>query len=397
MDIFSVIGSGIGQLGNLFNLVISYPLGLILGLCYRLTGNYALSLLLFTIITRIFLIPLAVKQQRSSAEMVRMRPKIEKLQKKYAKDRVKLNEETMKLYQEENYSPWGGCLPMLIQLPIIYGLFNVVYKPLVYIMGLSVSQVNSVCSALRSVMQAEYSAANSGKILNFNDPRIEIFAAKAMNGNMDKLAFLHKNILPINFHFLGIDLSANPQLAISALALIPILCYLTQVLSSWLGMKMNKAMQGQPGAAMTSNTMVFLFPLMTAWISTTLPAAVGFYWICTNLFMAAQVYVLNKIYSPEKLVAIAEERAEKRREAIRSGKKKQTTMSRLAQMAIEEQKKKSGGADVKTPESDTVTDVDESVDDDDDGKKSKRMIKEENRKRLAESRKHESDDSGGNE
>ena len=123
MEIFNALGSVFGLFGKLFNDVICYPLGFVLRICYILTGNYALSLVIFTLIIRFVLFPLAIKQQKSSAQMMRLKPKMDNIQKKYKKDQAKLQEEMSKLYQEEGYNPLSGCLPLLLQLPILYGLF----------------------------------------------------------------------------------------------------------------------------------------------------------------------------------------------------------------------------------------------------------------------------------
>ena len=109
----------------ILDLLLSRPLGWIINICYQLVGSYGLAIILFTLITKILLLPLAIKQQKSSAAMLRMRPKEEQIRKKYANNKDKLNEEIMKLYQEEHYNPMtSGCLPMLIQLPILYALYR---------------------------------------------------------------------------------------------------------------------------------------------------------------------------------------------------------------------------------------------------------------------------------
>lgn len=113
--------------------IFATPLGWIMKLCYSLVKNYGIALLLFTFITRLVVFPLNVKQQKSTARMAMLNPQLEKLKKKYANNKEKLNEETMKLYSKENVNPMASCLPMVITMVILFSLIPVIYGPLTYI------------------------------------------------------------------------------------------------------------------------------------------------------------------------------------------------------------------------------------------------------------------------
>lgn len=113
--------------------LLATPLGWIMKLCYALVKNYGIALLLFTLITRLVVFPLNVKQQKSTARMAMLNPQLEKLRKKYANNKEKLNEETMKLYSKENVNPMASCLPMVITMVILFSLIPVIYGPLTYI------------------------------------------------------------------------------------------------------------------------------------------------------------------------------------------------------------------------------------------------------------------------
>ena len=121
------------------NSIFGYPLGWLMWLCYKIVSNYGIALIIFTLLTKLILFPLAIKQQKSSLRMARMQPKLEELQKKYGKNKEKYNEEMLKLYDEEKYNPMSGCLPMLIQFPILFGLIDVIYKPMTHIRRMSSS------------------------------------------------------------------------------------------------------------------------------------------------------------------------------------------------------------------------------------------------------------------
>lgn len=386
MEIFSA-------LGTLFNTVICYPLGAVIKFFFNFTSNYALLLLLFTVVVRFCLFPLAIKQQYSQAEMLRMKPKMDKLQKKYAKDKNKLNEEMQKLYAEEGYNPLSGCMPMLAQLPIIYGLYQVVYYPLTYIMWYSNATVNKIAEAMRPFVKQDYP-----NFKDFNDAKSQIYIAKEMGKHLDKLGFLH-NVRNIDFSLFGIkafDLSAEPKFALTILVLIPILCYVTQALSSWLSFRMNRKVQaGQPGAGGMNMSMIFLMPLMSVWFSISFPAAVGFYWILSNTLMIGQVLILQKFFSLERLAEKAQEKSDKRREGIANGTIKPSKLDKLRQQAMEMQKQQmasTGTANSASKEPNvekgekTAEPAVQQVKVNAKGNKSRSQLKDEQRRRLAESR-----------
>lgn len=112
--------------------VIAKPLGWLLDLLYGFIGNYGITIIVFTIIVKLCLYPLYIKSTKSTARMAEVQPKIQALQKKYANDKETLNIKVAELYKEEKFNPMGGCLPMLIQMPIIMGLFALLRNPMLY-------------------------------------------------------------------------------------------------------------------------------------------------------------------------------------------------------------------------------------------------------------------------
>lgn len=112
---------------------IAVPLGYLLTFIYKLVGNYGISLIILTVLVKLLLYPLYFKQIKSTASMSSLQPKMKAIQEKYKNDKEKMNEEMAKLYKEENFNPMGGCLPMLIQVPIIMGLFTLLRNPMRYI------------------------------------------------------------------------------------------------------------------------------------------------------------------------------------------------------------------------------------------------------------------------
>lgn len=293
--------------------LLYYTFGWLLTFFYRLTSNYGYALILFTLVTRALLFPLAIKQQKSTAEMVRMRPKLAEIQKKYAKDKAKLNEANMKLYQEEGYNPLGGCLPMLVQLPIIIGLYAVIRSPMTYIYGLSNSKILQIATDLKNYLPSGFFA--KGKGLNLASvPSFQQTLLAPLMHDHPELLHISSNITLMKFEFAGIDLTQEPGWKLSIFILIPILCYITQFISSWLSVRMTSAANPQQAKGMNTTMIVFM-PLITTWLSISYPASLGFYWVISNVFMIIQVLILNKFYHPIKLAKIAEQRSDLKKQA----------------------------------------------------------------------------------
>ncbi|MDD4564448.1 MAG: YidC/Oxa1 family membrane protein insertase [Eubacteriales bacterium] len=112
---------------------ISRPLGMLLSFLYNYIENYGITLIIFTVIVRSILFPLYADQIKHSARMASVQPKMKELQNKYAHDKEMLNMKMVELYKTEKFNPMRGCLPMLIQMPIIFGLFALLRNPMVFI------------------------------------------------------------------------------------------------------------------------------------------------------------------------------------------------------------------------------------------------------------------------
>ncbi|WHH57251.1 YidC/Oxa1 family membrane protein insertase [Petroclostridium sp. X23] len=253
-------------MGDIFGLLITGPLGSVLSFIYSFTNSYGFAIVLFTIFIKLILLPLAIKQQKSMAEMQKIQPLLTDIQKKYKNDKEKLQVETMKIYQEHKVNPAGSCLPLLIQLPIIFGLYRVIYQPLTYILKMSKEEIAKIAAELS---------------INVRD---EIKIAEQM-----------KNI---NLEFLGLNLAQTPQFnAPSVIWIIPVLAALTTYLSSKLTSTATSGSQNAQAAQMTSSMMT-IFPFMTGFICFSLPAGVGLYWVISNLIQMLQQVALNKLFAP---------------------------------------------------------------------------------------------------
>jgi len=114
---------------------LARPLGILLKMIYDIIGNYGLSIIVFTIVVKMLMVPLTIKQMKSMKQIQEIQPKLKELQEKYKNDKEKLNIKTMELYKEHKANPFGSCLPLLIQFPIIIGLFAALRNPGLYVFG----------------------------------------------------------------------------------------------------------------------------------------------------------------------------------------------------------------------------------------------------------------------
>ena len=295
----------------MFEFVIYRPLGFIIEQIYSLVQNYGWAIIIFTIIVKLILLPLNIKSQKAMKKQQKIQPILMELQKKYANDKEKLQTETMKVYKENNISMMGGCLPLLIQFPILIGLYRVIQSPIKYLLGVdfNLTETMDKVSTLFEAMKTQFPDAVSN-LLKFSPEQIaksyqmqlSNWSAKVGNGEW-----------AIDFGFFGLDLSRNPGEAISAimkgnfadlatvlLILIPILAMFTTWLSMWQSQKMAPQQSGDASAAQMSKGMNAVMPLMTGFFAISLPAGLGIYWIAANLFQMAQQYFLNLYFNKKE-------------------------------------------------------------------------------------------------
>lgn len=360
----------------MFN-IIGTPFGYVLHWLYVLVNDYGVALLLFTLFTKLILLPIAVKQQKSMAKTQLIQPKLAKLQKMYAKNKTKLNEEQMKLYSEEGVNPMSSCLPMLIQLPIIYGLLNVVYKPIHYILQFSNGTISKATDIM--IKNKDAIAAVSGVAKKTLESRPETYLIKAVNESPQLFESISngnfvEKIHNFKYSFLGLSLGDVPSFT-TILILIPIINLLVNVGYSIYMQWQQKKRTGdakQPGGLGMNLLMIVGMPLFSTWFAFQVPAALGIYWIFSTVFMFIQSIFLYRIYSPEKMETIL---------AAEKAKKKKSKKKSFYERALEAQQLQNGMSTAKKPSSEPdVTD--------ENGKKlSKSELKDYERKVLNEARK----------
>lgn len=252
-------------------------------------GKYVFALLLYALLFKLVFLPFAIKQQKSQIAMAKFAPEMERIQAKYRgkTDEVsmqKQQQELIALQQREGFSPLSGCLPVLLQLPIITFLYNVIRGPLSYICKLSANEITKVKAIITSAGITP-AADEIGLVANIQTLGVEGFEG------------IDLSRLP-DFTLWGTNLARTPSFSeLSLLWLIPILAAALTWLSSVLIRKWNN-----PGAATeqnqqmnsTMNTMNIMMPLMTLWMTFSFSGMLGVYWIYQSILGILQSFILSK-------------------------------------------------------------------------------------------------------
>ncbi len=258
-------------------------------------GHYLFGLFIFALLVKLILVPFGIKQQKTSIKQSRLRPKEMAIRKKYAgrNDQVtqrKVQEEVMDLYQREGYNPASGCLPLLIQMPIILILYNVIINPLKYIAGWTAEQIANI----QTTFGIEKLTRGDISLIQYMTPDKHTLINDGLTAaGLEAVDF---SVIP-NFKMGIFDLSATPTFT-TILVLVPILTFVLQFAS----MKLTRRFSYQPmmdaqqqkANKMSMIMMDVLMPAMTTWIAFSVPAAIGIYWAFNNILGVLQQFILYK-------------------------------------------------------------------------------------------------------
>lgn len=288
MNIFNTIGDTLGSL-----------LGFILWFFFDLFNNFVPAIFIFVVIIKMISFPFELKSRKAMLKSAKFSAKTQEIQKKYANNRQKLNEELAKLYEKEGFNPMGGCLPQLLPMLVFTGVYGAVFRPLTNLFHISAEALNSALEVLKTIpgisgdFTSVYSQLEIIKIFPQVSEKLTMFTPEQIS-----------DILDFNqgFNFFGLDLFAVPMTSsFSTLAwLWPVLSALTMFVSMILSQKMSGNTQAAPGCA---KFMPFLFPLLFVSLTLYAPAALGVYYTVFNLISLIQTVLMAKFYSPQSLEA----------------------------------------------------------------------------------------------
>ncbi len=287
---------------------INVPIGYILSFFNKIVGNhYLLAILIFAVVVEIVLIPFGIKQQKNSIKQASLRPKEMAIRKKYAgrddqKTRQKVQEEIQELYQKEGYNPMGGCLPLLIQFPVLILLYNVVINPLKYVCGLSadaITQASAIVQAFNPALDPKMLSTTNTINLMAQIKEVMAVDPEAFV-SIPGMAELTADSFPKLTYFginLGYSPSFTPQTPIHWwLLAVPVLTFVVYFFSSKITRKLSYQPTTENDAQMgCSNKMMdIMMPLFSVYITFITPAAIGIYWIFKSILGVLKQFILKK-------------------------------------------------------------------------------------------------------
>lgn len=280
--------------------------GYLLEFLYNTINNYGLAIILFTVIIKLLLLPLSIKQQRTMKKSSELQEKMKTIQFKYKNDPEKMNQEIMNLYKTENMSPFSGCITAIVQFLLLLSIFYLVRSPLTFMEKVPSENINNYISQLQedgrsiSNVYPEIDLIREYNWLKENNPE---------DANVDKLN--------LKMNFLGLDLSKIPQQNMTdyTVYIIPVL----YILSSFISIKMTTAKQAKMSQEnkksvidaetgeevkeenemdtimQTNKMMSWMMPIMSISIAFVAPLGLALYWLINNLLMIAERIILDKV------------------------------------------------------------------------------------------------------
>ena len=265
--------------------------GYVLNFIYNIVQNYGLAIIIFTILLKLFMLPISIKQQQTMKKSAKLQVKVKEIQEKYSNDQVRQSQELMELYKRENMSPFSGCLSSIFQFVIIISIFYLVSRPLTYMVHFDQKVLNEYIQEISEDKKERASYQ-------------EIAVIREKSKDDERVA--------LNMNFLGLDLSQIPSQNYSdwKVFIIPVL----YVLTSFASMKLTTAIQNtqlkdneenkkseeEESVAEMSKTMTYMMPVMAVSISLIAPLGLALYWLVSNFLMILERLFVNKIFKDEE-------------------------------------------------------------------------------------------------
>lgn len=295
--------------------------GYVLNFIYNLLGNYGWAIIIFSILMKILMIPISIKQQKTMKKSTKLQAKMKEIQFKYKNNPEKLNQETMNLYKSENMNPFSGCLSAIVQIILLFAVFYLVKSPLTYMKKVDTDVINKYSTI---IVQNELSTKSAypeieivREIDNIKELRNKNSDETQENKEENKIKVEEikdeeLDSLKINMDFLGLNLAQVPTRSSDWKAyIIPFLYVIISVVSMRLTTittpKQNKDEKNgekkeeefDPMAQMNKN-MSYMFPIMFLGVALVAPLGLALYWLMNSLLMIIEKLVLNKVLKDEE-------------------------------------------------------------------------------------------------
>lgn len=300
--------------------------GYTLNLLYRWIGNYGVIILVFTFVLKTLLIPFSVKSTKNMMKQQALQPEVDALRRKYKDDNMAFSQAQMELYQKHNVSLAGGCLPSLLGLVIIWPVFRIVSAPLQYISGVSLEKLQNIGQYLQGLglmtEQQVQNLKNSDIVIN----QVLHKSGEALAHSVDQGWIKADELLDLNF--LGMDMGLTPTFNPSLLfgeqshvylplLLIPIFVVLSAFATSYILQRTNpnyqkrkeaiEAAKRNPARTVPNDpteasmkSMQYMMPMIMLFTSFSSPAALGLYWIASNIMAVVQQVFIYALYTKPK-------------------------------------------------------------------------------------------------
>lgn len=284
--------------------------GYLLNFIYGIVNNYGIAIIIFTIILKLVMLPISIKQQKTLKKSAKMQVKVKEIQEKYSNDQVRQSQELMDLYKKENMSPFSGCLSSILQIILVLSMFFLVSKPLTHMRHIDKELLNSYTTQIteKSDSQVRYPEIAIIKEMSDKDANVKL--------NMD---------------FLGLDLSDIPSQDYTnwKVYIIPVLYVITSVISTKITTNMNKKAKEEQDSEKQENSeknseegkelkvkekedkeidtmeemnkqMNLMMPIMAVSIALIAPLGLALYWLVSNVLMIGERLIINKFFKDEE-------------------------------------------------------------------------------------------------
>lgn len=278
--------------------ILGVPLGYIMQFCHFLLSDYGLAIVLFTLLTKIVILPVGIWVHKNSIKMVKIQPAINRLKAKFFGDGERIAEEQSKMFKEQKYNPFASLIPLAIQIILLLGVVAVIYHPFQYVFHTPDAVVEEMYAIANVDTESNYAEIN---LVQAVQQKPELFEDFAQTSSEAKEAV--KNAGEFDLNFFGFDLSWTPS-AVLKTNPVAILAPLLAGLSSWFLCHMqNKinVLQSEQSKANKYGTMIFSVAL-SLYLGFFVPAGVALYWMASNLFGILQIVLLNAIIPPKNYV-----------------------------------------------------------------------------------------------
>lgn len=339
--------------------ILAGPIGFIMELLYRVIPDYGLTIIVLTVLLRLIMFPLTIKQQKSQARMSAYQPMIQEIQNKWKNDKQKQQEEVMKFQEENGMKMTAGCLPMIVNMLVLFGIIAVIQAPMQYVLNVSTDEIaygKAIVQTLdpsQDLQKAGYTAESiligelktnpdwfregaevnadlikgTAAVANASSTSQSEAASSNSNSEKEKAAgntvFVKlseetiEKVNHFNFRFIGLNLAQKPEASNIVSLIFPILSILTMFLSQFIVMKTSGQSQGNKSMLIMTVVMGAMF----GYFAFTIPAGFSLYYTVSNVVMTIQQLVVKKIYDPEKIKEEVMAEIEERKKQKKAKKK----------------------------------------------------------------------------